>query len=271
MRKRAAFLLLLTCLTLMPRAHGQEATLLRNREAVTRGESGLQAFRSGAWERAYAEFHAAESLSHSPVFLLYMARSRARQGAGEEALDLYHRVASEPLSDDTPEAWKAAVASAFAERKALEQRMHAHQRLHAPASAPHAAAPAHRRPPRKPRPPRSELASLPGAPVAQSRRHAALASAAIGAAGAVLGVVAGIRAWTEIDALKRRCEGKQCRPADRQRLDDVQLWARVSDVGFVVFGTGLAASAVCLWAVPDTEPNPGRRGSSAGILTRVRF
>jgi tetratricopeptide (TPR) repeat protein len=260
MRKGAALLLLLTCLTVIPHAHGQEATLLRNREAVTRGESGLQAFRAGAWEQAYAEFHAAESLSHSPVFLLYMARARARQGAGEEALDLYHRVASEPLSDDAPEAWKAAVVSAAAEHKALKQR------LHAPASPPkpHSAAPT-----RRSAPPATLSSS--GSPAAQSHRHAALASAAIGAAGAVLGVVAGIRAWTEIDALKRRCEGKQCRPADRERLDQVQLWARVSDLGFVVFGTGLATAAVCLWIVPNSAPAPGAGGPSAGIVTRMRF
>jgi hypothetical protein len=83
----------------------------------------LKLFQSGAWDAAYAEFSAADSLSHSPVFILYMARSRTHAGQWVLARALYERLLCEELSADTPPQWQAAVEDARTELRALAPRI----------------------------------------------------------------------------------------------------------------------------------------------------
>lgn len=99
------------------------SALTRNVEAVKLGREALQAYERGAWQSAYDQLERAESVAHSPVFLLYMARAKERLDAQLDALRIYDRVLGETTSATTPEAWRAATEAARAERTALFQRV----------------------------------------------------------------------------------------------------------------------------------------------------
>jgi hypothetical protein len=99
------------------------SVLSRNADAVTAGRAALEAYERRDWVAAYDAFRRAESLAHSPVFLLYMARAKERAGARLEALELYARVSSEAVSSSTPDAWKTAIDTARAEHAALAERL----------------------------------------------------------------------------------------------------------------------------------------------------
>ncbi|HEX6276756.1 MAG TPA: hypothetical protein VFZ53_27120 [Polyangiaceae bacterium] len=220
--------------------------LSRNTEAVTRGEQGLEAFRNGDWAAAYDLFQQAETLAHSPVFLLYMARARERQGASAEALDLYDRVARSDAGN--LDSWRSAVEQARREGAELRAK-------------------------------RAEEAE-PAAPVtsdaARNATHsdgwprAAVAAGVTGVAGLALGAAAGIVAWVELDELKSRCKPTGCDPADQEKLDRIETWTRLSNVGFVVGGVGLATAGIFLWVVPAETTARGAL-VDAGLGARVRF
>lgn len=239
--------LLLSWAPLVARAQSRPAELHRNADAVVSGQRGLEAFRNGEWGAAYSRFHEAETLAHSPVFLLYMARARARLGAAAEALDLYARVIREPLDQHTPDSWRSAVDQGKREAAELRAKMLRNEARRAE--------------------PTDESPS-PVQPPSTVTRNASLAAGAAGVAGVALGLVAGIVAWTQLNDIKQRCGPKGCDPADKSKLDSAETWARLSDMGFVVGGTGLATSAVFLWVVPATSANAPKR---AGIWARVRF
>lgn len=238
--------LLLSSAPLTARAQSRPEDLDRNAAAVASGRRGLEAFRSGEWTSAYALFHEAETLAHSPVFLLYMARARARHGAFAEALDLYALVKREPLAEHTPDSWRSAVEQAQRESAELRARLA-------------------RREARDSAPPPVASTTASAAP-SGSDRDAALAAGAVGVAGLAMGVVAGLVAWTTLNDLKERCGPSGCDPADKSKLDRARTWARLSDLGFVVGGTGIATSAVFLWVVP--APNASMH---AGVSARLRF
>ncbi len=241
--------LLLSWAPLTARAQSRPEELDRNAAAVASGRRGLEAFRNGEWTSAYALFHEAETLAHSPVFLLYMARARARHGAFAEALDLYALVNREPLDERAPDSWRSAVEQAQRESAELRARL---ARQEARDSAPPLAA--------------STTANA-TASTSGSDHAAALAAGAVGVAGLAMGVVAGLVAWTTLNDLKERCGPSGCDPADKSKLERARTWARLSDLGFVVGGTGIATSAVFLWVVPAT-PNASMH---AGVSARLRF
>lgn len=263
---RSVFLALLVLLLPLPlRAQGQPADLSRNADAVAQGQRGLEAFRSGDFSAAYALFHGAETIAHSPVFLLYMARARQRQGASDEALDLYARVTREPLVDETPDSWRSAVEQA--RREAAELQAELARRAEAPPrllESRHETGTA-----------REALGDREDALDARedgrgerASRNAAIAAGAIGVAGLALGAVAGLVALTKLNALESRCGEQPCDPAEKSNLESVDTWSRISDLGFVVGGTGLATSAVFLWVVPAASPSAPIR---AGVSARMRF
>jgi hypothetical protein len=99
------------------------SVLSRNADAVTAGRAALEAYDRRDWVAAYEAFRRAESLAHSPVFLLYMARAKERAGARLEALELYARVANEAATSSTPDAWRTALDAARAERAALAESL----------------------------------------------------------------------------------------------------------------------------------------------------
>jgi hypothetical protein len=241
--------LLLSWVPLTATAQTKPEELNRNAAAVASGQRGLEAFRNGEWAAAYSLFHEAETLAHSPVFLLYMARARLRQGASAEALDLYTRVSREPLDERAPDSWRSAVEQAQREAAELQARLTREE--------------AQRAEPRQ-----DKAVDAAGAP--RASRNAALAAGAIGVVGIAMGAVAGLVAWVKLNNIEERCGSKGCDPADKSELDSAETWARMSDLGFVVGGTGLASSAIFLWVVPAAS-TAGNAPIRAGVSAHVRF
>jgi hypothetical protein len=239
------------------RAQAAAPVLDRNALAVEAGQRGLEAFRLGDWEAAYRAFREAEATAHSPVFLLYMARVRQRQGASAEALDLYARVAAEPVTNATPDSWRAAIEHAAAEQAELRASISLYAAVAKP-PAPGSLArskPASRKERARPTPTAHQIA---------------LSAGAIGAAGILLGTTAGIVAKLKLDQIETNCTEQGCDPADKPKLESVRAWERVANVGFIVAGTALATAGVFLWLVPST-PKSSTKATSAGIAAWWTF
>jgi hypothetical protein len=95
----------------------------QNVQAVLVGRAALEAYHRADWTTAQEAFLRAEAISHSPVFMLFIARCRRNLGAWLEARELYRRVASEQLSDGVPEPWRVAVRDAAQELEELTARI----------------------------------------------------------------------------------------------------------------------------------------------------
>jgi hypothetical protein len=213
-------------------------TLDRNAEAVRRGQEGIEAFAAGDLESASRAFADAEALAHSPVFLLYQARVRVQAGALEEALGLYTRVLTETPSEGAPDAWRVAAAQAKTEADAVRARLATSEAATERTTGPKSPTPATA--------PRVE----PRAPAAGMRRATQVALVA-SAAGAVVGVGAGLIALLSMRPVNERCaRDGACDAADSRIVDDVKAWSRAADVGFVIAGTGLATAGVLWWLTP---------------------
>lgn len=90
--------------------------------ALEEGQRGLVFYSESRWQDAYESFSRAEASTHSPVFLLYMARSLTHLGRLLEAAALYRRVLEEDTSG-APQPWKQARLDAGAELTALRERI----------------------------------------------------------------------------------------------------------------------------------------------------
>jgi hypothetical protein len=84
--------------------------------------AGLEAFDAGKWSEAEDFLKRAESLVHSPVHLLYMARSQVKLGKLVRARENYIKVTAEDVSK-AHEAIREAQAEAEKELEALEPRL----------------------------------------------------------------------------------------------------------------------------------------------------
>ncbi|HEY3666122.1 MAG TPA: hypothetical protein VGL19_08990, partial [Polyangiaceae bacterium] len=84
---------------------------------------GVKASNEKRWADAADLFTRAESLVHSPVHLLYLARAQEKLGHLVKARENYTRVIREHLGADSPDAFKQAQASAQQEVGALEPRL----------------------------------------------------------------------------------------------------------------------------------------------------
>ncbi len=88
--------------------------------AIARGREGVEFYKRGSWSDALERFRQAESLFHSPVFVLYMARSLRNAGRLLESRETFRRLAAERLEPSAPELWKKAQADGRDELTALE-------------------------------------------------------------------------------------------------------------------------------------------------------
>jgi hypothetical protein len=79
-------------------------------------------FAKGKWDAAYARFAEADSLAHSPVFVLFMARAKRNACKLLEAATLYERVAEEKLAATAPKPFRAAITDATSELAELRTR-----------------------------------------------------------------------------------------------------------------------------------------------------
>ncbi len=84
---------------------------------------GVKASNEKRWADAADLFTRAESLVHSPVHLLYLARAQEKLGQLVKARENYNRVIRERVSPDSPEAFRQAQASAQQEVGAVDARL----------------------------------------------------------------------------------------------------------------------------------------------------
>jgi hypothetical protein len=87
------------------------------------GEEALDAHAHGRFAEAFERFETAEKIAHSPVLVLWMARSKRALGELLVARDLYRKVAAEELGPDASPKWTSAVDEAKHELPALERRI----------------------------------------------------------------------------------------------------------------------------------------------------
>jgi hypothetical protein len=91
--------------------------------ARSAADQGYDAFQRGEWERALDLFGRAESLVHSAMHLLYVARSEARLNRLIEAQEAYLRVVRQALPEGAPAALSQAQQEAARELAALEPQI----------------------------------------------------------------------------------------------------------------------------------------------------
>ena len=76
--------------------------------ALEMGRKGVELYNAQRFEDAFDKFQNAESLVHSPVFVLYIARIERRRGRWIAALGRYDTIVAETPPDDAPRAWHRA-------------------------------------------------------------------------------------------------------------------------------------------------------------------
>lgn len=108
----------LTCLALSAPLRADEIPPAKR--AIELGRAGIELFQKGKWQEAREQFEAADRLSHSPVFGLYMARTLANQGRLLAARTAYRAMVGEAVPDGAPSPWKQAQLDARAELVSLE-------------------------------------------------------------------------------------------------------------------------------------------------------
>jgi hypothetical protein len=84
---------------------------------------GAQAFTEGRWSDAADLFARAEGVVHSPVHVLYLARSYEKLGHLVKAREAYLRIINEAIPPNAPDPWREAKVDAERERAALEPRV----------------------------------------------------------------------------------------------------------------------------------------------------
>jgi hypothetical protein len=87
-------------------------------DALRHGRVGLENYTAGRWQSALDEFALADSLMHSPVFRLYVARCKQKLGQWIEARNQYADLIAMPIASDAPLTWQHAADDA---RKELEE------------------------------------------------------------------------------------------------------------------------------------------------------
>jgi hypothetical protein len=84
---------------------------------------GVQAFNESRWKDSVDLFTRAESLVHSPIHLLYMARAHEKLGQLVQAYEAYRKIVREKLPADASAAMRNAQTDAQKELPQLEPRL----------------------------------------------------------------------------------------------------------------------------------------------------
>lgn len=126
--KSATWVLVLACVLLgqSPLWQGglaQAATDEERAAARSLAQQGSDAFSAKRYADAVDMFERAESLIHSPVHLLYIARASVELGRLVKAQEAYIKISREQLAADAPPAFHKAVDQANAELEALRPRI----------------------------------------------------------------------------------------------------------------------------------------------------
>ena len=88
--------------------------------AIQKGRDGVALFERGEWDKALVQFREAEALFHSPVLLLYAARSLRNLGRLLEARKAYQALAKETIAPSAPPTWQKAQLDGAAELASVE-------------------------------------------------------------------------------------------------------------------------------------------------------
>src|ERR1051325_10238960 len=268
-RALARILSLSLCSTLLPcPAAAEEPPPNASAEAVSRGNEAIALFESGHWTEALARFREAEALYHSPVFVLYAARSLKNAGELQQARESYRRLLDETLAPEAPEAWKRAQSDGRAELAALEASLQ----------------------------PQPVLASSPPPPVVNSNASATapaatplaeddgpyvpgLAVAGTGAAMLIIGGIVGVVALNrkaDIEShLSAVCQAKTC-PRSQQseidrRMQPVEHLALTADILLGVGGAALVTGSVLMVLAPGKSSQVTVGASPRAGFVRVAF
>lgn len=102
-------------------AQAQEPSDTQRELALEMGRKGIELYNAQRFEDAFDKFQNAESLVHSPVFVLYMARIERRRGRWVAALGRYDAILRESPPEAAPEAWARARKEAELERMQLAE------------------------------------------------------------------------------------------------------------------------------------------------------
>jgi tetratricopeptide (TPR) repeat protein len=86
-----------------------------NELAIAKGKEGIERYHQGDYDEALALFQEADGLYHSPVLVVYAARSKRKLGRLLEARALFQSVIDEAIDAKAPKPWKAAKVDAATE------------------------------------------------------------------------------------------------------------------------------------------------------------
>ncbi len=281
-----------------PTTHQEVARIAR-----AQGELGLRAYEAGRWAVALGHFENAHRRVAAPTFLLFTARCQAKLGQLLRARDSYRGVRDTKLDADAPEQFRQAVIDARTELAALATRIPT-LRVKAPAKArvaidgrPAAAAlsegiqldPG----------PHEIVVTLPGGETRRERTTlseganaivdatsavrgasrnvqpkrkkqgvgaAPLVAFGVGAAGLVVGAVAGAVAWGQAEDVKDQCKGKTCPVGVKDDAEQANRIALASTIGFVIFGVATATGTVLLTIEPSNSTTGAHRLTLGGVF-----
>lgn len=242
--------------------------------AVRLGEEALTLHGQGHFREAYERFETADKIAHSPVFVLWMARSQRALGALTTAKRLYQKVVDEELPAEASTKWISARDDGRSELAALLTKI---PRLRvAVANSPKAIVDVDGRvvsrdtevdvDPGEHR----VTAAVSGAPIATQQLRVEEGSGVtvvhlaatkestssskgslvpggvalgVGLVGVVAGAITGGYALSLAGQVKDHCIGNQCRRADQGKADDADTLARASTgciiAGGVIGGVGI--------------------------------
>jgi hypothetical protein len=123
-RPLAAAVIALAMTFSLPASAQRDGPLTEPKDMASRlGAQGLELHAQGKFADAYEKLVTAEKIVHSPVFVLWMARSKRALGELLAARRAYQRVVAETVAKDAPRTWIDAKADADKELALLGARI----------------------------------------------------------------------------------------------------------------------------------------------------
>jgi hypothetical protein len=225
--------------------------------AVAKGMEGLRQFAASNYAAAYENFQLAEELSHSPVFVLHMARSKVALGEIPAARELYRQVVGEQLPEHAPAPWIRAQQAASVELQGLSEEAtdESGNDSTAPAEALRALPTAKdapvATPASKPTPAQSGGTLRVRGTAGEAQTWPAFMALGIGSLSLGVGAVTGLVALKKTDDIREACGGNTCRSSEGDEVRSARDFARVSTWSFVIGGAFAGAGGAWLLLQPD--------------------
>ncbi len=249
-------------LFVVPHALAQPAS--DGRSALTLGHEAIGLYNKGSWAEARAKFEEAERLTHSPVFVLYLARCARNAGDLAAAREAYRQLVKEVVPKDAPAPWAAAVESGKQELPELERRI-AETGSAPTASAPSPSSTASTAPAGTAAPsssaapgPTVNVSSGPdrGGVAGPQRGSIAPGALALGLGAVAVGVGVGLFAHASSIAagVNERCGARATCPEELANKNTAVNFADGATGAFIVGAAALAAGVVLVIVRPGGKP-----------------